>query len=77
MQKVGHLNQLSHPYSILIGVSMNPNIFPVTVIVAISLFLIKEFVELYRRVMADKRKISAMKKLLANEIDRSFKKFKI
>lgn len=50
---------------------MNPNIFPITVIVAISLFLIKELVELYRRVMADKRKISAMKKLLANEIERN------
>ncbi|RUO29542.1 hypothetical protein [Aliidiomarina soli] len=50
---------------------MDSNLFPITVIAAISLFLIKEMVELYRRIMADKRKSSAIKRLLSSEIEKN------
>lgn len=50
---------------------MDSNFFPITVIAAISLFLIKELVELYRRIMADKRKSSAIKRLLSSEIEKN------
>lgn len=59
------------PLNEALGVYMDSNLFPITVIAAISLFLIKELVELYRRTMADKRKSSAIKKLLSSEIEKN------
>ncbi len=50
---------------------MDPSVLPITVIVAISLFIIKEAVELYRRIMANRRKIAAIKKLLSSEIEKN------
>jgi len=57
--------------NITLGVFMNSSILPITVIVAISLFVIKESIEFYRRIMADRRKTAAIKKLLANEVEKN------
>ncbi|MCF2847983.1 hypothetical protein NH514_12420 [Pseudoalteromonas sp. ACER1] len=50
---------------------MNSNVLPITVIVAIFLFILKELFEFYRRHMADRRKIAAIKRLLSNEIEKN------
>ncbi|GHB76185.1 hypothetical protein GCM10008107_27060 [Psychrosphaera saromensis] len=50
---------------------MDSSVLPITVIVAISLFVIKEAVELYRRIMANRHKIAAIKKLLSSEIEKN------
>jgi len=43
------------------------NSFPATAIIAIAIFFVKEFLEARRRKFADKRKIQALKKVLARE----------
>jgi hypothetical protein len=47
------------------------DVFPVTVIVAIAIFLLKEVIETIRRARADGRKRRALKTLLAAEIERN------
>jgi hypothetical protein len=54
-----------------LGLEMELDFLPTTVMVAIVLFIIKEIVELIRRILADKRKLSAIKKLLAAEIEQN------
>ncbi|MGE4706242.1 hypothetical protein [Yersinia enterocolitica] len=44
---------------------------PITVVVAIILFLIKESLEIFKRKAADKRKISAMKTLFSRECEKN------
>lgn len=44
---------------------------PVTVISAVALFIVKELVEVVRRFRADRRRIMAMKMLLAEEIEQN------
>ena len=51
---------------------MDSSILPITVIFAIILFIVKETVEFYRRVMANKRKVTAVKKLLSNEVEKNY-----
>lgn len=50
---------------------MTSDLFPITVVTAIFLFFVKELFELYRRVMNDRRKLSAIKNLLAVEIEKN------
>lgn len=49
----------------------NSSFLPITVIVAIILFLIKETLEMFKRKAADKRKISAMKTLFSRECEKN------
>lgn len=45
--------------------------FPATVIAAIILFVIREAVDIFKKYFANKRKNEALRKLLANEIERN------
>lgn len=47
------------------------NVVPITALVAVTIFLIKELIEAVRRYRADKRKLSALRALLAAECERN------
>lgn len=46
-------------------------IFPITVVAAIGIFLLKEILEWRRREAANKRKVSAIKRLIADDMERN------
>jgi hypothetical protein len=54
-----------------VGILMNWTLLPITVLAAVCLFIIKELVEIFRRIRAKNRKLSAIKKLLAAEIEQN------
>ena len=48
------------------------NLVPPTVIAAASIFMVKEVLEFFRKRRAQRRKINAYKKILAEELERNF-----